>query len=120
MDTNDDNHNSNRPIDKPPPQKKQKTNYPRTYNDYATFAQIITKLGSLHDASLFTCLRYVNEKGILCDDCCADKKLKGPFTEQQPVTNFNYTKIKRHIWTPKHYKRIKDDIKKLHPLYTSM
>jgi hypothetical protein len=123
MDNDNHNHNHNRNIDEPPPQKKHKTSTivrKRRFDHFPSFSSIITRLGREHNECLFTCFKYTNKKGVTCEYCCADNKLAGPFTEQQPIKEFNYSKLKGHIWTAKHYKRIKDnEIKQFHPLFAS-
>ena len=97
-------------IPRPPPRKKRK----RTYTENEDFIKIISKLGNKLDPQLIACLKYVDEEGVICDACCADKQLKGPFTKTQPVKNFSYTKLKLHILCSKYTKRLSDELKCLY------
>ena len=72
-------------------------------------------MGNDYDPRLFACFDYTETRGVTCDTCCGDKKLKGPFSEKKPVQKFSYTNLKDHAWTKKHTDRMDDDLKMLHP-----
>eukprot|EP00483_Globobulimina_turgida_P012914 UN12938 len=95
------------------PKKKRK----RSHKSYAKFIDIITKLGKDYDPSLFVCLIW-SQIGVTCSICCADTNLKGFFTSHNKITDFNYSKFKKHcIVNCIHYKRIKNlELIKVHPL----
>ena len=106
---------SNADIPSPPPNKKRK----RTWNTYDEFIQIITKLGKQYPSELFACLEfdtYGVGTGVTCNICCADKKLKGPFTQRTPMASFNFSSFKNHVInTTKHINRMDDDLIAIHP-----
>ena len=94
-----------------PPRKKRK----RKGDSYEDFVNVIQKLGHDYDPRLFTCLKYTQITGVTCNSCCADEKLKGPFSKTKPVTKFNYTNLKDHVWAEKHINRMDDELRILHP-----
>ena len=101
------NHNHNRPIDQPPPAKKLK----RLFTEYDEFIGIIKSLSKKYDSSVLSCNEYTPNKGLKCSVCQRDKALKGTWTRKY-CENFNYNKIKTHIHTAMHKKRLTDDEKK--------
>ena len=76
--SNDDNENinnhnknnsNNRPVGQPPPAKRQ-----RLYTDYDEFVNIIKRLSDRYNPVLFACIRYINNKGLICEGTCKKDK----------------------------------------------
>ena len=112
------NHNNSNAIERddiaigqPPPAKKQRQ---QLFTEYSHFTQIIQKLSTVFDPELLICIKW-SSMGLKCDTCEADKKLIGKWT-QKYVEKFNYTKIKKHLMSPKHTSRLSAEHKQLHPL----
>ena len=78
-----------------PPRKRKRK---RKGDSYEEFINVIQKLGHDYDPLLFTCLKYQDNKGVTCDSCCEDDKLKGSFSNTKPVVKFNYTNLKDHVF----------------------
>ena len=117
-DVDNNNHNNNNPVDKPPPAKKRKKERKRLMTSYTEFTNIIDKLGKSYDPVVIKCIRYENKKGLSCDTCKRVNpklnKLNGYWTTK-PIANFNFSKIKSHLHTPKHKTRMSDEEKAKHP-----
>lgn len=104
------NNNHNRAFDQAPPKKKRK----RLFTDYSDYLQIITNLGDRYDPLLVQCIKYTNREGLSCDTCKQDKRLSGYWTTK-PIAQYNYSKVRLHIFSAKHKSRMSNEEKAVHP-----
>merc|ERR1719204_1223243 len=88
----------------------------RTHQSSAEFVKIISRVSN--DIGIIANCFVWSESGVTCRICSADTALKGYFTDSKPCTDFNFSKLKNHVLTQKHYVRIEDpEVQKLHPLH---